>query len=69
MQEPFIDMSNYLFCDSAVAAQIPHDDERNGVTVIPVATVRGTAGGGANRWSCRSQGSLTSPGAGSAVIR
>jgi tryptophan halogenase len=31
MQEPFIDMSSYLLCDSAVAAQIPHDDERYGV--------------------------------------
>jgi len=29
--EPFIDMSDYLLCDSAVACQIPHDDERLGV--------------------------------------
>jgi tryptophan 6-halogenase len=31
MGEPFIDMSNYLLCDSAVAASIPHDDEKHGV--------------------------------------
>jgi hypothetical protein len=31
MKEPFIDMSNHLFCDSAVAACIPHDDERHGI--------------------------------------
>jgi hypothetical protein len=29
--EPFIDMKDYLFCDSAVAAAVPHDDERYGV--------------------------------------
>lgn len=29
--EPFIDMKDHLLCDSAVAASIPHDDERNGV--------------------------------------
>jgi len=29
--EPFIDMKNYLLCDSAVAAAVPHDDERHGV--------------------------------------
>ncbi|MFE3031373.1 tryptophan halogenase family protein [Streptomyces canus] len=31
MAEPFVDMSDYLLCDSAVAASIPHDDERYGV--------------------------------------
>ena len=31
MGEPFIDMSDHLLCDSAVATQVPHDDERNGV--------------------------------------
>lgn len=31
MREPFIDMSDYLLCDSAVATAIPHDDARNGV--------------------------------------
>lgn len=29
--EPFIDMSDYLLCDGAIAAQIPHDDDRFGV--------------------------------------
>lgn len=29
--EPFVDMSDYLLCDSAVATAIPHDDTRNGV--------------------------------------
>jgi tryptophan 6-halogenase len=31
MKEPFIDMSNYLLCDSAVAASVPHEDARYGV--------------------------------------
>ncbi|WP_309227549.1 tryptophan halogenase family protein [Streptomyces lunaelactis] len=31
LEEPFIDMSDHLLCDSAVATQIPHDDEKNGV--------------------------------------
>jgi tryptophan 6-halogenase len=31
MKEPFLDMSDHLLNDSAVAAQIPHDDEANGV--------------------------------------
>lgn len=31
MNEPFIDMNDYLLCDSAVAANVPHDDENNGV--------------------------------------
>ena len=31
LDEPFIDMSRYLLCDSAVAASITHDDEANGV--------------------------------------
>ncbi len=31
MEEPFIDMSDYLLCDSAVASAIPHDDEKNGI--------------------------------------
>jgi hypothetical protein len=31
MAEPFIDMNDYLLCDSAVAAAIPHDDEKSGV--------------------------------------
>ncbi len=29
--EPFIQMKNQLFCDSAVAAPIPHDDEKLGI--------------------------------------
>jgi hypothetical protein len=31
MEEPFLDMSDYLMCDSAVAAAVPHDDEKNGI--------------------------------------
>jgi hypothetical protein len=31
MGEPFIDMKNQLFCDSAVAAAVPHDDAANGI--------------------------------------
>jgi Tryptophan halogenase len=31
MAEPFLDMSDHLLCDSAVAVQVPHDDEANGV--------------------------------------
>lgn len=31
LQEPFVDMSNYLLCDSAVATQVPNDDQRLGV--------------------------------------
>jgi tryptophan 6-halogenase len=31
MREPFIDMNEYLLCDSAVAVAIPHDDARYGV--------------------------------------
>ncbi|MGH9347590.1 MAG: tryptophan halogenase family protein [Vicinamibacterales bacterium] len=31
MNEPFIDMSGHLLCDSAVATQIPHGDERHGI--------------------------------------
>src|SRR5438270_344624 len=29
--EPFIDMSDHLLCDSAVATSVPHDDEAHGV--------------------------------------
>jgi tryptophan halogenase len=29
--EPFIDMSDYLLCDSAVATAVPHDDARYGI--------------------------------------
>jgi len=29
--EPFLDMSDQLFCDSAVATAVPHDDEKYGV--------------------------------------
>lgn len=29
--EPFIDMSDHLLCDSAVATAVPHDDERYGI--------------------------------------
>lgn len=29
--EPFVDMSDCLLCDSAVATAVPHDDEKNGV--------------------------------------
>ncbi|MFI2668048.1 tryptophan halogenase family protein [Streptomyces albidoflavus] len=31
LEEPFIDMSDHLLCDSAVATAVPHDDEANGV--------------------------------------
>lgn len=31
MREPFLDMSDQLLCDRAVATNIPHDDENNGV--------------------------------------
>ncbi len=31
MGEPFVDMSDYLMCDSAVATSVPHDDDANGV--------------------------------------
>lgn len=29
--EPFVDMSDYLLCDSAVATAVPHDDDKYGV--------------------------------------
>jgi len=31
MEEPFVDMSDHLLCDSAVATSIPHDDAAHGV--------------------------------------
>lgn len=31
LKEPFIDMSGYLLCDSAVAAAVPNDDARDGI--------------------------------------
>ncbi len=31
MEEPFLDMSDYLLCDSAVATAVPHDDEAHGI--------------------------------------
>ena len=31
LQEPFVDMSTHLLCDSAVACPVPNDDEANGV--------------------------------------
>lgn len=31
LEEPFLDMSDYLLCDSAVATQVPNDDEKLGV--------------------------------------
>jgi len=31
MGEPFIDMSDHLLCNSAIATQIPHDDAKHGV--------------------------------------
>jgi flavin-dependent dehydrogenase len=31
LREPFIDMRDHLLCDRAVAAAIPHDDERFGI--------------------------------------
>src|SRR5262245_55316678 len=31
LREPFIDMSDYLLCDSAVAAPIPNDDAKLGI--------------------------------------
>lgn len=41
LKEPFIDMSDYLLCDSAVAAPVPHDDEMNGVEPYTSAIARG----------------------------
>lgn len=31
LKEPFVDMSDYLLCDSAVASAVPNDDDKNGV--------------------------------------
>ena len=31
MDEPFLDMSDHLLCDSAVAAPVPDDDDKNGI--------------------------------------
>jgi tryptophan 7-halogenase len=31
LNEPFLDMSDHLLCDSAVASAIPHDDEQHGI--------------------------------------
>jgi hypothetical protein len=31
LREPFVDMSDYLFCDSAVATSLPHDDAVHGI--------------------------------------
>ena len=31
MEEPFLDMSDQLLCDRAVATAVPHDDDANGV--------------------------------------
>jgi hypothetical protein len=31
MKEPFLDMSDHLLCDSAVATAVPNDDERDGI--------------------------------------
>jgi hypothetical protein len=31
LKEPFIDMSDYLLCDSAIASAVPNDDAKNGV--------------------------------------
>ena len=31
LNEPFIDMSNYLLCDSAVASAVPNDDAAHGI--------------------------------------
>jgi tryptophan 6-halogenase len=31
MREPFVDMSDHLLCDSAVATAVPHDDASHGV--------------------------------------
>jgi len=31
LREPFVDMSDHLFCDSAVATSVPHDDATHGV--------------------------------------
>jgi tryptophan 6-halogenase len=31
MEEPFLDMSNHLLCNSAIVASIPHDDKLHGV--------------------------------------
>lgn len=31
MEEPFLDMSDHLLCDSAVACPVPHDDAEHGI--------------------------------------
>jgi hypothetical protein len=31
LKEPFVDMSDYLLCDSAVASAVPNDDDKHGV--------------------------------------
>lgn len=31
LREPFLDMSDHLLCDRAVATAVPHDDETNGI--------------------------------------
>jgi tryptophan halogenase len=31
LREPFVDMSDHLFCDSAVATALPHDDATHGI--------------------------------------
>lgn len=41
--EPFLDMSDHLLCDSAVATQIPHDDDRFGIDPYTSA-IAGKAG-------------------------
>lgn len=30
MEEPFLNQADYLLCDSAIATQVPHNDERHG---------------------------------------
>ncbi|SOD02854.1 tryptophan halogenase [bacterium JGI 053] len=41
--EPFVDMSDHLMCDSAVAHAVPHDDAKNGVEPYTSA-IAGDAG-------------------------
>lgn len=38
--EPFVDMSDHLLCDSAVAGQVPHDDAAHGVEPYTSAIAR-----------------------------
>jgi hypothetical protein len=38
LHEPFIDMSDYLLCDSAIATQLPSNDARDGINPYTTST-------------------------------